>query len=669
MLGLVRFWKDLSVSKKLYTVVGILALLIVSELFTLIFAMNTLSAVRAFVGGEALWSKAQKDAIHNLERYVVTSNRRFYIQFLENMKIPEGDHFARLELEKPEMKLSVVREGFIAGGNHPEDIMPMVNLVRRFHEVPYLARAIEAWREGDKLIEELKQLSVEIEREVSKGLKKRDNKKISAILDEIYLLNQKLTSVETNFSTTLGVASRWVEGLLALFLILLVVTVEGSGLTLTFIFSRRLTRDLQQLNAVADKVGNGDFDVEVPVNSRDEVGQLAHSLRHMVSNIQQLIDDRRHAVQASKTKNLFLANMSHEIRTPLNAILGFTELLRDPELAHEDKIHYLDIVKRTGNNLATIINDILDLSKVEAEQLEVETEVFSLPQMMEDLQLLAGMRAQEKGIEFIIQRQGEVADFIKTDPVRLRQILLNLVGNAIKFTERGSVVLNYEVRGHYLFCTVKDTGRGVPRDQLSSLFKPFSQGDSSVRKKFGGTGLGLILSKKLAQLLGGDVGLLESIQGRGSVFYVKVLYQPVFETAVRTVEHVREEVEKKNFDFLVGKKVLIVEDTKDNQVLLNLYLSKLGMAVTFANNGEEGIRKTGEESFDIVLMDMQMPVKDGYEATKELRAKGFSAPILALTGYAMKGDREKCLRAGCNDYIAKPVSKSQLINAVSQFIK
>jgi signal transduction histidine kinase len=668
-LGLVRFWKDLSVSKKLYTVVGILAVLIASELFTLIFAMNTLSAVRGFVGGEALWSKAQKDAVHNLERYVVTSNRRFYDQFLENMKIPEGDHVGRLELEKPQMNMERLRAGFIAGGNHPDDIPSMVKLVRRFHDVPLLAKAIDAWREGDLLIDDLKALSREIDIEVSKGIKHRDNKRLSSILDEIYILNQKLTAVETNFSTTLGEASRWVETLLAFCLILAVILFEGTGLTLTFIFSRRLTRDLQQLNSVAEKVGRGEFDVEVPVNSHDEVGQLALSLRYMVGNIQQLIDDRRSAVQANQTKNLFLANMSHEIRTPLNAILGFTDLLRDGDLSQDDKIHYLDIIKRTGNNLATIINDILDLSKVEAEQLEIETEVFSLPQMMTDLQLLAGMRCRERGIDFRIESIGEVSEYIQTDPVRLRQILLNIVGNALKFTDHGSVVLTYEVRGHYLFFTVKDTGKGIPKSQMNNLFKPFSQGDSSVRKKFGGTGLGLILSKKLAQLLGGDVGLLESSLGKGSIFYIKVLYQPVFEPAARAPEIGIEPSDDKMLESFCGKKVLVVEDTKDNQILINLYLSKLGMNVDFANNGEEGIKKTLEENYDIVLMDMQMPVKDGYEATRELRANGFRTPIVALTGYAMKGDREKCLRAGCNDYISKPVSKVQLIQTVSQFIK
>jgi signal transduction histidine kinase/CheY-like chemotaxis protein len=666
-LRLVRFWKDLPVSKKLYTVVGILALLIASELFTLIFAMNIQSAVRAFVGGEALWSKAQKDAIHNLERYVVTSNRRFYIQFLENMKIPEGDHQGRLELEKPVMDMVKFREGFLAGGNHPDDIEPMVNLVRRFHNVPRLAKALDAWREGDRLIEELRNLGYEIDTEVSKG-EKRDNRKISTILDDIYILNQKLTAVETNFSTTLGEASRWVEGLLTFCLLLAVLLVEGTGLTLTFIFSRRLTGDLKELNAVAEKVGNGEFDVEVPVNSRDEVGQLAMSLRQMVGNIQQLIDDKRSAVQANQTKNLFLANMSHEIRTPLNAILGFTELLRDPGLAETDKKHYLDIIKRTGNNLATIINDILDLSKVEADQLEIETEVFSLPQLLDDLQLLAGMRSQERGIDFRIEPVGEIAEYIQTDPVRLRQILLNIVGNAVKFTDQGSVVLSYEVRGHYLFFTVKDTGKGIPKNQLSTLFKPFSQGDSSVRKRFGGTGLGLILSRKLAQLLGGDVGLLESAVDQGSTFYIKVLYQPVFELAGKPQEKISA-VENHKLDLLTGKKVLVVEDTKDNQILINLYLSKLGMCVDFANNGDEGIKKTLNNEYDIVLMDMQMPVKDGYEATRELRASGYRTPIVALTGYAMKGDREKCLRAGCNDYISKPVSKSQLIQTVAQFIK
>jgi signal transduction histidine kinase/ActR/RegA family two-component response regulator len=642
--------------------------MIATELLTLIFAMNTLSAVRAFVAGEAIWSKAQKDAVHNLERYVVTSNRRFYLQFLENLKIPAGDRVARLELEAPVMDMQKLRDGFLAGGNHPDDIQSVVNLMRRFSDVPHVQKAVAAWREGDSLIDELQLLGVQIDNEVSKGIRKRNNQKISEALDEIYVLNQKLTAVETDFSNTLGAASRWVEGLLAAFLILLVITIEGTGLGLTFIFSRRLTTDLQQLNVVADKVGNGEFDVDVPVNSKDEVGQLALSLKHMVSNIQQLIDDKRTAVHASQTKNLFLANMSHEIRTPLNAILGFTELMRDPELSDSDKIHYLDIIKRTGNNLATIINDILDLSKVEADQMEVETEVFSLSQLMQDLYLLLGMRAKEKGIEFKIQKKGEVSECIQTDPGRLRQVLLNLAGNAIKFTERGSVNLSYEVRGHYLFFTVKDTGKGIPKTQLNSLFKPFSQGDSSVSKKFGGTGLGLILSKKLAQLMGGDIGLLESTYQRGSTFYIKVAYQPVYEGKQRVSEVSQEQKAPQNFEKLAGKKVLIVEDTKDNQVLLNLYLAKVGMKVSFADNGEEGIKKALIESYDIVLMDMQMPVKDGYEATKELRSKGYQVPIVALTGYAMKGDREKCLRAGCNDYIAKPVSKSQLMTTVHQLV-
>ncbi|MGZ3690041.1 MAG: histidine kinase dimerization/phospho-acceptor domain-containing protein, partial [Pseudobdellovibrio sp.] len=433
-MRLVRFWKDLPVSTKLYTVVGILATLIVTELFTLLFAMNILSAVRAFVGGEALWSKAQKDAVHNLERYVVSSEPRFYLQFLESMKIPLGDHMARKELEKQDMSLQRVTEGFIAGGNHPDDIKPMVNLMRRFYKVDYLARAIKAWSDGDQLVKELYSLGQEVHTEVERGLKNRDQARIDEILDRVYLLNRELTDVETNFSTTLGEASRWMEGILTFSLIFIVITIEGAGLILTFTFSRRLTSELRELNTVAEKVGQGNFDMQVAFDSKDEVGQLAKSLNKMVINIKQLISDRQSAIHATQAKNLFLANMSHEIRTPLNAILGFSDLLRDPELSETDKKHYLDIIRRTGNNLATIINDILDLSKVEAEQLEVEKEVFSLKQMISDLELLVGIRCEEKGIQFNITSYGEIAEYIESDPIRLRQILLNIVGNAIKFT-------------------------------------------------------------------------------------------------------------------------------------------------------------------------------------------------------------------------------------------
>jgi two-component system, sensor histidine kinase len=659
ILGLItKWWKDLSVSTKLYTVVGIMATLIAGELFTLLFAMDTLSAVRAFVGGEGLWSKAQKNAVHNLEKYAITREEVFYLQYLEELKVPLGDRRARLEMEKKDMDIEKVKEGFIAGKNHPDDILPMVHLMRRFHKISYLAQAINAWKAADGKIDELLRLGEELHRQ-----KNTSRTKTNEILNEVYRLNIQLTQVENHFSSTLGEASRWLESLLVLCLVLAVMTIEGSGLLLTIIFSRSLAKTLNELNRAAVRVSEGNFEQQIKVSSSDELGQLAGAINKMILDLKQQTSERQHAEHVSQVKNLFLANMSHEIRTPLNAILGFAGLMRDQEVSKKELAQYLDIIVRTGNNLATIINDILDLTKVEAEQLGVEKSIFSLSQMMKDLYLLLLMRSDEKGITMHFRKKGDIAEYICSDPLRLRQILTNIIGNAIKFTDKGEVTVTYEVKDKFLLVTVQDSGRGVTQDQLDNLFKPFSQGDYSIRKKYGGTGLGLILSRNLAQLLGGDVGLLESRPGTGSTFYAKVLYEPHQNGAHKKKSNLEED----HREFLKNKNILVVEDTQDNQLLLSLYLNKYGAQVDLANNGDEGVQKALAKNYDLILMDMQMPVKDGYSATKELRDKGNQVPIIALTGYAMKGDREKCLKMGCTDYLTKPIHRDDLIHLLISY--
>ena len=663
-----NWWKDLSVSKKLYSVVGIMALLIAFELFTLLFAMKTLSAVRALVHGEALWSKAQKDAIQSLQQYVITQDELFFQHFQEEMKVPLGDHRARKALEQPELDMAAVTEGFVAGKIHPNDVPPIVNLLRRFHDVDYVARAIIEWRKGDEMVFKLLDLGDSIRAEVHENQKKpltaaQQKASLERTLREISHLNAQFTVIENAFSDILGEASRWLESILMVLLVLAVVTVESTGLWLTFTFSKSLNRTLKELNEVAHKVGSGDFMQTVPVRSRDELGELAEAINTMTMNLRKQVTQRQQAEHASRVKNLFLANMSHEIRTPLNSILGFSDLLRDPTLTEPEKMRYLDIIKRTGTNLATIINDILDVTRVEAEQIEIAKSDFSLNQVLNDLQLLLQIRCEEKGVHLSVQKVGEVSDFMRTDAIRLRQILLNVIGNAIKFTEKGSIDVRYEVVDGQLCFSVKDTGPGITTHQMDQLFQPFSQGDSSIRKKFGGTGLGLVLSKKLAQLLGGDVSLLESTVGKGSTFLVKVAYLPVSQDELQ-----KDKVKKESLVNLQNKKILVVEDTKENQWLLQFYLTKSGAQVEVASNGEEGVQKALSEEFDLILMDMQMPVMDGYAATEALREKGYTKPIIALTGFAMIGDREKTMQSGCTDYLSKPVEKLKLLEFVSRYV-
>lgn len=659
------WWRNLSVSKKLYAVVGVMALLIATELGTLYFAMSTLSAVRAFVGGEGLWSKAQKTAVYHLQKYSRTHEEADYQRYQFQLSVPLGDHEARIQLEKPDMDLQAARDGFLAGQNHPQDILPMINLMRRFYRVPHLARAIEKWQIGDDLITGLIDQGERLHALITSGT--ADQARIDALMDEIFHLDDRLTRVETDFSAALGEASRWLEHLLMVLLILAVITVESTGLFLTVSFARGLTKVLGELNRAATQVGQGDFSQKVPIRSRDELGQLAESLNVMIENLKRQTSEKQNAEHASETKNLFLANMSHEIRTPLNAILGFSEILADPQLSPADRLHYAAIIKRTGASLTSIINDILDVSKVEAEQLEVELKSFSLRQLISDLEAVLRLRCEEKGIELKFIQVGEVSDFIQSDPTRLRQILANIVGNSIKFTARGGVSVHYEAAGGNLVFTVSDTGAGIPPEQVSRLFKPFSQGDDSVRKKYGGTGLGLLISQRLAQLLGGDVKLGSSDSSHGTTFVVHIHYVPV-ENPKASASAKKPVGKTEPTDLLKDKKILMVEDSVDNQLLAQLYLTRSGAQVEFADNGQIGVEKALEKDYDVILMDIQMPVMDGYTATRELRRRGNRAPIVALTGYAMKEDQARCFEAGCNDYLAKPFDRKSLLECVSRHV-
>jgi signal transduction histidine kinase len=656
-------WKTLSVSRKLYAVVGVMAVLIATELFTLLFAMNILSAVRAFVGGEGLWSKAQKGAVLEIQNYARTRDEKYYQAFQEHLKVPLGDHAARLEMEKPEMDMSVVTQGFLQGQVHPQDIVPMVKLMRRFNEVSYLREAILAWEKADQQIFDIIKASEQLHQLIRQpGPEKASDEEVQALMDKILVINKEATEFENQFSATLGEASRWLESTLMILLIIAVITVESTGLLLTITFSKGLTRVLNELNAFAKKVGSGDFSKKVPVRSQDELGHLAEALNKMTEELQEMHSERQLAERSNQVKSLFLANMSHEIRTPLNAILGFADLLKDPSLPRGESKKYLEIIERTGLGLLTIINDILDISKVEAGKLEIEKAPCSPRQLATDLESMLRLRCEEKGITLTF-KMIDLPQRIITDPSRVKQILINIVGNAIKFTSRGGVKVTLLTRAEKLICTVEDTGVGIPLESRHRLFQPFSQVDLSIRKQYGGTGLGLILSRRLAKLMGGDVLLKYSESGRGSVFEVSIAFE-ADTTAEATTK--RQRLPSGNSLSLHGKRILIAEDSLDNQLLAQQYLLKEGAEVIIANNGLEAINAMTLNSFDLVLMDMQMPVMDGYTATLELRDKGFKTPIIALTAHAMKEDLKRCLHSGCDDYICKPFRRGDLLSLIAQ---
>ncbi|QDT76303.1 PAS domain-containing hybrid sensor histidine kinase/response regulator [Lacipirellula limnantheis] len=386
--------------------------------------------------------------------------------------------------------------------------------------------------------------------------------------------------------------------------------------------------------------------------------------------------DMRRAMEeseaANRTKSEFLANMSHEIRTPLNSILGFAELLvRNADEGDErTRRDYADTIRTSARHLMELINNVLDLSKIEAGKMQVERARFSPHQVIAEVVSLLRVRAIEKGIVLNYRWDGPIPETVTTDPHRVRQLLINLVGNAIKFTEQGSVMIVAGVaregdRG-LLTLEVRDTGIGIEPSKLSDIFHPFVQADSSMTRRYGGTGLGLAICKNIAAALGGDLSV-DSQLGRGTTFTAKL--------EIGDLRHVRmfeappdaatgDYVDRPISANLQGVRVLLADDGETNRKLIQVFLSRHGAEVQTVENGEMACRIALAEQFDVVLMDMQMPQMDGYAATRKLRSLGFLKPIIALTAHAMKGDREKCTFAGCSGYLSKPVNVDELIRAV-----
>jgi len=388
------------------------------------------------------------------------------------------------------------------------------------------------------------------------------------------------------------------------------------------------------------------------------------------------------AEAASQAKSEFLANMSHEIRTPMAAILGFADLLvestQDP-----DQLESVQVIQQNGEFLLDIINDILDLSKIEAGQLEVERLKCRPQQILSEVLSLVRVRATAKGLLLNLDYDGPVPESILTDPLRLRQILVNLIGNAIKFTHEGEVrvVVRCSVDAVMpkLHIDIIDTGVGMTDDQLARLFVPFMQGDSSTSRRFGGTGLGLAISDRLAKMLGGKIQVASKIDV-GSKFSLAIDTGPLDEVCMleglgETAQvSQRQPLAFRDADLLAGYRILLAEDGAYNQRFLCSFLEAAGAAVTIADNGHAAAilalqaHATGTP-YHAVLMDMQMPVLDGYGACRLLRSENYPHPIIAVTALALIGDREKCLECGCDEFITKPVDRAELLRIVAQHCK
>jgi signal transduction histidine kinase/CheY-like chemotaxis protein len=459
---------------------------------------------------------------------------------------------------------------------------------------------------------------------------------------------------------------------------------------------RRTHEEFARIAASFERAEKHGERIDVEALRYEEFGELATSANQML----QAIDASkmrlrreagranrfaRQAEAASQSKSEFVANMSHEIRTPMTAILGYLDLVRSGcpgqcEFAGNELRQYLDTVYRNGQHLLCIINDILDLSKIEAGRLMTERVVCSPVQIAADVHSLMQVRAAEKKLDLRVEFEGKIPERIETDPMRVRQVLVNLVGNAVKFTERGAVTLriwmdNTACGDRRLCFGVRDTGIGMTPEQMNQLFLPFTQADSSTTRRYGGTGLGLAISRKLVEMLGGMI-CVESTPNEGSCFTfsiemgslegVPMVVNPSVDAVIRS-ETPRDDGDHDTT--IDGFRVLIVEDGPDNQRLIMTILDRAGADVDLRENGKQGLEAalqadgTGHP-YDVILMDMQMPVMDGYEATYKLREAGYQRPIVALTAHAMEQDRQKCVEAGCDDYASKPIDRARLIETV-----
>ncbi len=671
------------ISKRLHFLAGIMSIVLFIIIGIISFSIINLSALRAYVTGEALWSKAQKDAVYYLTTYGNTKNEAYYQKYLEEIKVPIGDRLARVELEKESPNKQIARQGFLDGRNHPSDIDGLIRLFRQFRHLSYMDKAIQIWTDADPYLFELQEIGLKLHQEIK--TQEPNEQVIKTLLGRLGPLNEKVTKLEGDFSYTLGEASHWLEGLVLKLLIAVLILADLIGVYMTLSLAGNISKGLNELLRGTQEVAKGNLYARVHIYAHDEIGRLSRHFNLMTKIMHQKLTDlqlaeeqlrreKDRAENSEKVKQIFLTNMSHEIRTPLNGILGFARLLESANL-NEEQNEYVSNIVKSGDNLLVILNDILDLSKIEAGKLKLEKTPFSFIEVTKSAIAMIGPTCDQKGLKLLYTADSNLPQRVEGDPVRLSQILSNLLSNAVKFTETGEIecVTKLKESNHSkvsIQVTIRDTGIGIPFRLQAKIFKSFEQATSDTTRKFGGTGLGLSIVKELVELQGGKIWLASQPK-KGSEFSFIIPYvlpadanEPVTIQVTPTEETISD------------ISILVVEDNPVNQLLVTRVLQKFGFKVDIAGNGVQALEQLqNNHHYDIIIMDIQMPEMDGYETTRHIRnsqSKYTNIPILAMTAHTIAGEIEKCLNAGMTDFISKPFNpqelREKLINLASNHV-
>lgn len=653
-----------TLKQRVYTVVWLLVTLVTIQLAVLFFSMTIISALRVFINGESIWAKSQKSAVISLYKYVQTKDEKFYQNFFEELKPIRSFQSASQAIFQPKINEDIVREG-LRGANIVEpDINRSLVMIRLFRNESFFRESLNVWDKANDQIDRMHQLALDLRQKIKNQAPPEE---IQKILDDVSAIDSALTTEEMAYTHNLGQSSRLLEKLFGAVQTTLTVTALLIALLSITLILRAMNRRLQDMIYATNQIQIGNYDVDLPLHSKDEFGQLANSINSLATELTDSMINTEKAEHSNRVKSMFLANMSHEIRTPLSAILGYTELLKEDGIPDREKDFYLNVIQRTGEHLNSIISDILDISKIEAGHLEINKSVVHLPTIIHEVRSVLESRARGKKLELIIEESPNLPEYIVTDPNRLKQILFNVGGNAVKFTSHGYVKISIDQKINSLIFLVSDTGIGIPESDQNQIFNQFKKASNNSSEKIEGTGLGLALSRLLAKLLGGTVKLVDSKPGRGSSFAAEIaLVKPTENFIANKPPTISDTDLILSLDKVT---VLVVDDVEDNRYLVKRLLEKRGAQVLMAENGAQSLEMVkAHPEIDIILMDIQMPVLDGYEATKALRKMDYKLPIIALTANAMSEDRNNCLKAGCDDYLAKPINTSDLVRKLHHLL-